>query len=209
VLDPFCGCGTTIAVAERLGRQWVGIDISPTAIEVMRRRLVRQTGGACRPTIIGAPTTIEALKALKPFEFQNWVINAVHGTHAPRKVGDMGIDGYWFLTREPVQVKQSEKVGRNVVDNFETAIKRAGFDAGYIVAFSFTRDAKEEVARAKWDAGLTIRLIRVQELLTPVEQRPLSLGPKPESVIELPLAEVRRPADLPTADELIASDVAS
>jgi DNA modification methylase len=42
VLDPFCGCGTTVAVADRLQREWVGIDISPTAIEIMRRRLLKQ-----------------------------------------------------------------------------------------------------------------------------------------------------------------------
>lgn len=206
VLDPFCGCGTTVAVAERLGREWIGIDISATAIEIMRRRLLKQTGGACRAQIEGAPTTVYDLRALKPFEFQNWVINAVHGTHSPRKSRDMGIDGYWFLTGEPVQVKQSERVGRNVVDNFETALRRSGQDGGYIVAFSFTKDAREEVARARWEEKLSIRLIKVDALLAPPERRPVDLGPQPGSVEELPLPPVRKPADLPTAEELIASD---
>jgi hypothetical protein len=51
----------------------------------------------------------------------------------------MSIDGYWFFTRDPVQVKQSEHVGRNFFDNFETALRRAGNTTGYIIAFNFTK----------------------------------------------------------------------
>jgi DNA modification methylase len=168
VLDPFCGCGTTIAVAERLERRWIGIDISPTAVRIMRRRLNRQ--GAYDFDVWGLPETEDDLKKLKPFEFQNWVIDAIHGIHAPRKVGDMGIDGYSFLERLPIQVKQSEKVGRNVVDNFETAVRREKKHKGWIIAFSFTRGAIEEAARAKAD-GLEIGLTRVATLLdNPAEQ---------------------------------------
>ena len=54
----------------------------------------------------------------------------IHGTHAPRKTGDMGIDGFSFFERLPIQVKQSDSVGRNVVDNFETAIRRTGKHKG-------------------------------------------------------------------------------
>ena len=72
VLDPFCGCGTTLAVAERLNRQWIGIDISPTAVNLMKRRIERE--GAKNVKLVGMPVTEEQLKALKPFEFQNWVI---------------------------------------------------------------------------------------------------------------------------------------
>ena len=174
-------------------------------MEVMRRRLLKQ---GCEPAIENAPNSIPALKELRPFEFQNWVINAVNGTHSPRKVGDMGIDGYWFLTKEPIQVKQSEHVGRNVVDNFETALRRAGETAGYVVAFSFTRGAVEETARAKKD-GLNIRLVKVAEILLlfkgamDFSQR---LGPQPESIADLPLPLVRKASDKPTAEELIESD---
>ncbi len=204
VLDPFCGCGTTIAVAQRLQRRWVGIDISPTAMEIMRRRLWNQA--RIVPTIVDMPETEEALRALKPFEFQNWVINAINGTHSPRKTGDMGIDGYWWFTKEPVQVKQSDHVGRNVVDNFETAIRRDGHDSGYIIGFSFTRGAVEEVARAKGE-GLNIRLIRVKELLLLVRRQGAGrdLGPQPEGDL-LPLPPPRRPEDKPSPEELVKSD---
>jgi DNA modification methylase len=205
VLDPFCGCGTTIEAAHRLNRQWIGIDISTTAMEIMRRRLLKV---GCVPTIENTPSSIPALKELKPFEFQNWIVNAVNGTQSAKKVGDMGIDGYWFFTKEPIQVKQSEHVGRNVVDNFETALRRAGETAGYIVAFSFTRDAVEETARAKHD-GFNIRLVKVSEILLLVRGAldfSKKIGPQPATIDELPLPLVRKPNEKPTAEELVESD---
>ncbi len=204
VLDPFCGCGTTVAVAERLKRRWIGIDISTTAMEIMRRRLWNQL--RCVPTIVDMPDSEEALRRLKPFEFQNWVINAINGTHSPRRTGDMGIDGYWWFTKEPVQVKQSDHVGRNVVDNFETALRRDGSDSGYIIAFSFTRGAAEEVARARTE-GLNIRLVRVKEVLLMVRRDSTkTVGPQPPPGDLIPLPPMRNPKDLPTVEELVESD---
>jgi hypothetical protein len=206
VLDPFCGCGTTIAAAEHLQRRWIGIDISPTAMGIMKRRLWNQY--RITPTIVNLPDSEAALKALKPFEFQNYVIDALNGQHSQRKSGDMGIDGHWFFTRDPIQVKQSEHVTRNVVDNFETAMRREKASVGYIVAFSFTRGAVEEVARAKDEDGFNIRLIRVKELLMMTKRpgNPLAkLGPQPEGDI-MPMPPMRKPKDLPTVAQLIASD---
>jgi hypothetical protein len=167
VLDPFCGCGTTVAVAEQLGRQWIGIDISPTAVRLMKRRLERV--GATGIRVDGLEQTVEGLRALKPFEFQNWVIQQVNGTHSPRKTGDMGVDGYSFMYHEPIQVKQSYSVGRKVVDEFETAIAREGKGVGYVVAFSFTKGAIEEAARARAAGRGTVVLVTVEQLLNAVE----------------------------------------
>lgn len=161
VLDPFCGCGTTVAVAARMLRRWIGIDISPTAIRVIRRRLNR---ARIPVRVHNLPETEEALRDLRPLEFQNWIIDDLGGTHAPRRVGDMGIDGYSFFERLPIQIKQSDKVGRNVVDNFETAVRRDGSHKGFIFAFSFGKGAYEEVARAKAD-GLEIELVTIATLL--------------------------------------------
>jgi DNA modification methylase len=175
VLDAFCGCGTTVAVAQQLERRWIGIDISPTAIKVIQRRLKRMLGAIedINYVIIGMPTTAEALRELEPFEFQNRVvIDELRGNLTRKKVGDMGLDGYipsGELWREGagigIQVKQSDKIGRNVVDNFETALKRAGYKKGYIVAFSFGKGAYEEVARIKNKGELEIKLITIEELL--------------------------------------------
>jgi DNA modification methylase len=203
VLDPFCGCGTTVAVAERMARRWIGIDISPTAVNLMKRRLEKATNRRCTPKVVGLPVTADDLRQLKPFEFQNWVIQKFWGTHSPRKSGDMGIDGYSFLVNDPIQVKQSDRVGRNVVDNFETAVRRAGKDKGYVVAFSFTRGAYEEVARARWEGKLDIRLVTVEELIVP---SPDKILPNLASVAELPLPPARSREARPSAQELINSD---
>lgn len=170
ILDPFCGCGTAIAVAQKMKdakgnpapRRWVGIDVSPTACKLMEKRM-RLVGGKDYH-IIGLPKSLPELKALQHFEFQNWVNEKLYARPAPRLVGDMGIDGY-YLDGTPIQAKQSEDIGRNVIDNFETAIQRAGKTKGVIVAFSFGKGAFEEVARAKRELGLEIILMTVEEIL--------------------------------------------
>jgi len=172
VLDAFCGCGTTIAVAQQLGRRWIGIDISPTAIKIIERRLTKtlHTIKDIDYITIGMPNTVAAVRKLEPFEFQNWVvIDKMRANLSRKKVGDMGLDGYYpknILTEAAgIQVKQSDGVGRNVVDNFETALKRADYKKGYIVAFSFSKGAYEEVARIKNKEKLEIKLITIEELL--------------------------------------------
>ncbi|MCK4520268.1 restriction endonuclease [Candidatus Parcubacteria bacterium] len=172
VLDAFCGCGTTMAAAQKLGRRWIGIDISPTAIKIIERRLKKnlKTIEGINYEVIGMPTTVEEVKKLEPFEFQNWVvIDKMRANASRKKVGDMGLDGYYpesILTKSAgIQVKQSDGVGRNIVDNFETALKRADYKKGYIVAFSFSKGAYEEVARIKNKEGLEIKLITVKDLL--------------------------------------------
>jgi DNA modification methylase len=160
-LDPFCGCGTTIVVANRLGRRWIGIDVSPTACKLMGKRLRK---AHAKYVIVGLPRTVAELQAIQPFEFQNWVFEKLHGRVNPRKTGDMGIDG-WVELDVPTQVKQSENVGRVDVDKFETAIRRYGKNRGVIVAFSYTRDAYEEVARVKNEEMVEIRLKTVEEIL--------------------------------------------
>ena len=89
-----------------------------------------------------------------------------------RKTSDLGIDGYTF-EGYPIQVKQSENVGRNVVDNFETAMRRKRAKKGVIVAFSFGKGAYEEIARAKLHDSLDIKAITVKELLASRNQKKL------------------------------------
>lgn len=171
VLDAFCGCGTALAVAEKLNRKWIGIDISPSAISLIKKRLDAIPGFVSTTgyDVIGMPQKEEDLKGFKPYEFQYWVINEMQGMPSTRKSGDMGIDGLSFFEHCPIQVKQSESIGRNVIDNFETALRRYYQSSprlmkGYIVAFSFGKGAKEEVARAKKD-NIDIHLITVKDIL--------------------------------------------
>lgn len=161
VLDPMCGCGTTIVVAHKLGRQWIGIDVSSQACETMKERM----GGLEDITEIevrGLPLTTSDLKKLKPFEFQDYICGMTNSTET-RHVADEGIDGY-YLGETPLQIKQQERVGRYTVDNFETALRRKRKNKGFIIAFSFTRNAYEEAARAKEDK-FDITLVEVDKLM--------------------------------------------
>ena len=164
VLDPMCGCGTAIAVAHKLGRRWIGIDVSPIACKVMMMRMQRLGVKMAENDIVGLPKSVEELEAMVPFEFQNWVTQKLYARPSKSKVGDFGVDG-WLTDGRPLQIKQSDDIGRNVVDNFETAIRRQGKKAGMIVAFSFGKGANEEVARAKLEEGLEIKLKTVEEIL--------------------------------------------
>ena len=168
VLDPFCGCGTALASAQRLKRRWVGIDVSPTSCSLMETRMRKLRAS---PIMVGMPMDVDALRTLPPFEFQNWVIRRLYGRISNRKVGDMGIDGYTF-EGYPVQVKQSEDIGRNVIDNFETAMRRYKAKKGVIVAFSFGKGAYEEIARAKLHEDLDIELVPVIDLLKNGREKP-------------------------------------
>lgn len=164
VLDPFCGCGTTVVAAEKLKRNWIGIDISPTAIKVIGDRFKRL--GYDPGEVLGLPNTIKELRKLKPMEFQNWVIREKFNGAVGPKGGDKGIDGLSFMLHEPIQVKQSDRVGRNVVDNFLAAMHRVKKKRGYIVAFSFGKGAIEEAAALKRREDIEIILITVEELLS-------------------------------------------
>ena len=167
VLDPFCGCGTAIFTAHRIGRQWVGIDISPTACDLMERRMRKLN---ISPNVMGMPLTADDLRKVAPFEFQNWVVKRLFGRVTARKSGDMGIDGTTF-EGVPIQVKQSDDIGRNVIDNFETALRRKNKAKGIVVAFSFGRGAYEEIARAKLNDNLDIKALKIAELLRKQEQQ--------------------------------------
>jgi DNA modification methylase len=161
VLDPFCGCGTAIAVSQKLGRQWVGIDVSPTACDLMERRM---RSLSISPNVVGMPLSEADLRKIGDSDFQNWVVKRLFGRVSARKSGDMGIDGFTF-EGDPIQVKQSDGVGRNVVDNFETAMRRRNARKGIIVAFGFGSGAYEEIARAKNQDGIEIIAITIKELI--------------------------------------------
>jgi len=166
VMDPFCGCGTTIAVAQKLDRNWIGIEISYTACELMKQRLIHDCHASSDSfKIIGMPTTIDDAKKLQHFDFQNWILRKSHAFANVRKTGDKGIDGFSFMHKYPIQVKQSEHVGRNVVDNFKAALDRVGQKTGFIVAFSFGSGAKGETARLNRDEGYYIELVTVDQIL--------------------------------------------
>jgi len=164
VADFFCGCGTTLAVAQLLGRKWIGCDVSPTALKLVKQRLIKY--GATNIEEVGVPKSLEDLKAMKPFEFQNYVISFIQGMQNPKLTGEGGIDGWTVFNRYPLQVKQQEHVGRPEIQKFQSAIRAEKKDKGYIFAFSFSKPAYEEVARCKQEENIEIELHEVQKLMT-------------------------------------------
>jgi len=105
VLDPFCGCGTTVAVAQRLKRQWIGIDITHLAINLIKRRLKKAFGASVDFEVVGEPVDLTGATALASqdrFQFQWWALDQVDASPVERKKGaDKGIDGVLYFTDEP------------------------------------------------------------------------------------------------------------
>ena len=188
VLDAFCGCGTALVAAQQLGRQWVGIDVSPTACRVMAKRLrdvcrlpendkLWQVGRGF--VVRDLPWTAEKLRKIPPFEFENWAVIALGGIPNKVQVGDMGIDGRLFPVGTkpqgkgdlfaddwfPIQVKQVDKVGRPDVDKFEAVMSREERSRGFFVSFDYTDGAVAECAAFQKKTGRIIKLLTVQEIL--------------------------------------------
>jgi len=186
VLDAFCGCGTTVVAAQRNRRQWIGIDISPTACRVMAKRLEDNfhVKEGVDFYIRDLPKSAEELRQYPPFEFQDWAVNAIGGIPNKIKVRDKGIDGKLYPIEDikkgkaegvdlfgdidrymPIQVKRTDQVGRPDIENFEVAMKRDRRDKGIFVGFDFSRDAEREVSRVEREENLVIELITVNEIV--------------------------------------------
>ncbi|WP_395695604.1 DNA methyltransferase [Nocardioides sp.] len=98
VLDPFCGCGTTVDAAQNLGRQWVGIDVTYIAVDLIRKRLRHTYGDDIESTyeVLGIPRDRAGAFALfshSPFDFERWAVSLVNAQPNEKQVGDRGIDG--------------------------------------------------------------------------------------------------------------------
>lgn len=113
VLDPFCGCGTTVDAAQKLGRKWIGIDVTTLAVDLIDARLRHTYGEEIQETydMLGIPRDLSGAAALfkrSPFEFERWCVMMLDGQPNEKQVGDRGIDG---VIRFPIDGKgNSDKV---------------------------------------------------------------------------------------------------
>jgi site-specific DNA-methyltransferase (adenine-specific) len=190
VLDAFCGCGTALVSAQLLARQWIGIDVSPTACRVMAKRLRdvcklpedERLWRAGRGFVVrDLPRTEGELRRIPPFEFENWAVIALGGIKNTVQVGDMGIDGRIFPVSSaparndggfdfmdqwyPIQVKQKDKAGRPDIDSFEAAMARENRTKGFFVSFDFTSDALMEISSFFRKSGRVIVPLTVRDIL--------------------------------------------
>ena len=147
VLDPFCGCGTAVDAAQQLNRQWLGIDITYIAVDLISNRLVGRYGKEILSTFQtdGIPQDIEganALAAKNKIDFERWAVSRVSGQ--PTKAsGDEGIDGKVYFARtykEPlevgtcvVSVKAGENVNPGMVRDLAGTVSGSGAQMGLLI----------------------------------------------------------------------------
>jgi len=161
VLDPFCGCGTTIAAAQKLGRRWIGIDITHLAITLMKRRLLDAFGTEAKFDVMGEPTSLPdaaALAASDPYQFQWWALGLIGARPVEQKKGaDKGIDGKIVFQGD----------GPGVFENVIISVK-----AGH-TGVSHVRDLRGVVEREKAAIGV---LISMEEPTKPMRTEAITAG---------------------------------
>lgn len=154
VLDPFCGCGTAIAVAEKLRRKWIGIDITHLAINIIRGRLPEDSY-----EVLGEPLDragAEQLAKDSPHQFQWWILGRLGGRPPRKKGADSGIDGELFFRDTPggpekriVASVKSGKVQPAHVRELRGVMDREGAEIGVFLCLLPPTDAMlKEAARA-------------------------------------------------------------
>ena len=153
VLDPFCGCGTTIAAAEKLGRAWLGIDITHLAIALQKYRLKAAFGLEDRKdyAVVGEPTDLAGARQLATedrYQFQWWALSLIQaqplggdaGSKQGKKGADKGIDGQIVFIDDNsgkpkkvlIQVK-SGGVNRATVGELRGTVEREGAAIGVLI----------------------------------------------------------------------------
>lgn len=162
VLDPFCGCGTTVHAAEKLGRAWIGIDVTHLAIGLIEKRLRQAFPGVAFSTQ-GVPQDLASARDLARrgrtdgryyFEFEKWALSLIDAQpgNLGKKGADGGIDGnlYFGKTgRGIVSVKAGDNVGRAMIGDLKGVMDRAKADlAVFLTLTPPTRPMIEEAASA-------------------------------------------------------------
>ncbi len=150
ILDPFCGCGTTVHAAQALGRKWIGIDVTHLAIGLIEKRL--RDAYRDRPADLvfktyGVPQDIEGARNLAQrgrkegrhyFEFEKWAVSLLAGEQT-RNTGDGGIDGIIPFGKNAmavVSVKAGENVGVAMIRDLRGAMERTGAEIGIFLTLT-------------------------------------------------------------------------
>ena len=162
VLDPFCGCGTTIVVAQMLKRQWIGIDITHLAVTLIKHRLQDMFGNQVSYKVIREPVSLpdaEALARQDPYQFQWWTLGLVGARPVEQKKGaDRGIDGCLYFHDEP-KGRKTKKIILSV-------------KAGH-TGVAHVRELRGVVEREKAEIGV---LITLQDPTRPMRTEAASAG---------------------------------
>ncbi|KJR43902.1 adenine-specific DNA-methyltransferase [Candidatus Magnetoovum chiemensis] len=187
ILDPFCGCGTTIAVAQKLKRNWIGIDITHLAINLIKWRLKDMFSLEPKKdyNVIGEPEDLSGARELalhNRYQFQWWALSLIDGRpyRDKKKGADTGIDGYIYFTDEKdktksaiVQVK-SGKVGVKDIRDLGYVIDREKSDIGIFITLEIPTQPmiKEALSKGYYKSiGFSkdyprIQILTIDELLS-------------------------------------------
>lgn len=182
VLDPFCGCGTTVAAAEKLERRWVGIDITHLAITLIKHRLRDTYGDDVEFEVVGEPVSdsgAEALAEENRFQFEWWALGLVGARPQEQKKGaDKGIDGRLYFhdspdgdTRQVVIQVKSGKTGVSHVRDLKGVVDREDAEIGVLITLQEpTKPMKKEAASSgfydsPWGKHPKIQILTIEELL--------------------------------------------
>ena len=175
ILDPFCGCGTAITVAQRLKRRWIGIDITHLAITLIKHRLLDAYGAQAIYQVIGEPEALPdaaTLAAQDPYQFQWWALGLVGARPVEQKKGaDQGIDGRIYFHDEGKNGKTKQII---------LSVK-----AGHLTP-SYVRDLRGVVEREKAQIGV---LISLHEPTQPMRTEAAKARRSETTTFTLPLGE--------------------
>lgn len=157
VLDPFCGCGTAVDAAQKMGRRWIGIDVTHLAVGLIEKRLTEGYGGAATFETIGVPRDLasaQRLAADDPHQFQAWITLKLGGWPwmGGKKGGDRGVDGYFYYVGEGgktetgvISVKAGAHITPSMVRDLGRVMERDGHKMGlFVCAAEPTRGIIEE-----------------------------------------------------------------
>lgn len=159
VLDPFCGCGTAVHAAQKLGRQWLGIDITHLAIALIEKRLQAAFPGLSFE-VLGTPKDLasaEDLAARDKYQFQWWAVSMVDAMPfgGKKKGADGGIDGIIYFKPDGkktekaiVSVKGGDNVGVQMIRDLHSAMEREKAPIGVFITKALPSSAMEREAAA-------------------------------------------------------------
>lgn len=186
VLDPFCGCGTAVHGAQKLKRQWVGIDITHLAISLIEKRLKDAFGAKCKFVVHGTPKDLEAARDLATrdkYQFQWWAVSLVEAQpfQGKKKGADGGIDGVKYFhdvdkagaRKIVVSVKGGENLKADDVRSIMAVRERESAEIGLFISLKEPTDKmRADAASAGFYETATgkkvprVQLLTIEGLLT-------------------------------------------
>lgn len=181
VLDPFCGCGTTVHAGEKLNRQWIGIDVTHLAIGLIEKRL-RDAFPKVQFDTHGVPQDLAGARDLAQrgqyHEFEKWALSLINAQpgNLGKKGADRGIDGniYFGKTdRAIVSVKAGDNIGVSMIRDLRGVIERE--KAGIGIFLTLTPPKKTMISEAAaagqfqidgFEPVPRIQIVSIEEALT-------------------------------------------